>query len=150
MKTIILRDDDTSAFTTPRHLETLYGRLWDKGIPISLGVIPAQHSDVKILRRSGNPCDPAIAKAQRGHATSHPITDNPELIAFLTEKAAAGLVEICLHGYEHRYMEFMTSDTAKIQTMLTKKYFRRLFLILILKPSLRPMIASLRLPFMKS
>lgn len=110
MKTVIIRDDDIGAFTDPAMLETIYQPLWDAGQPVCLGTIPAQRSDVRVLRRPGAPYDPSIAVSQRGQPEAHPISNNTPLIDFLREKTTAGLAEVCLHGYEHRYMEFMSGD----------------------------------------
>ena len=38
-----IRDDDTCYFTTPRELESCYGRIWDI-CPVSLSVVPFQAS----------------------------------------------------------------------------------------------------------
>jgi hypothetical protein len=40
MTLFAIRDDDTSAWTDPNHLESIYREFWDRGIPVSLSVIP--------------------------------------------------------------------------------------------------------------
>ena len=114
MRTIIFRDDDTSYFTTPRRLQAVYGRLWEAGLPVGLAVIPEAFGDTRVYWTDGNPHDPSIPPAYRGTERCYSILENAELCAFLNEKTAAGLVEICLHGYTHTFYEFITHDRAVI------------------------------------
>jgi len=120
MKTLIIRDDDTSAFTRPEQLETIYGPVWERGLPVSLAVIPRPRDDVRVWHRPGLPYDPSIPVHLRGQGRNYPLTENPQLCAFLNEKAAAGLVEIVLHGYEHNYHEFDTATPGNIETWLRR------------------------------
>lgn len=110
MKRVIIRDDDISYFTRPEQLEKVYGHLWEAGKPVSFAVIPAQQSNVRVLHRPGRPYDPSIAPPYRGIDQQHAITDNPDLCQFLNARAREGLAEICLHGFDHSYMEFDQSD----------------------------------------
>jgi peptidoglycan/xylan/chitin deacetylase (PgdA/CDA1 family) len=110
MMQAIIRDDDTSFFTQPEQLETIYGRLWERNIPVCIAVIPAQRADVRVQHRPGTPYDPGIPPQYRGQDREFPVTANRELCAFLNEKAREGLVEIVLHGYSHEYMEFVLPD----------------------------------------
>jgi len=116
---IIIRDDDTSYFTSPALLERIYGRLWQHDHPVSLAVIPAQRSDTRVEYRPGSPYDPSIAPEYRGLAKDHPITLNRELCAFLNAQAKTGLIEICLHGYNHSYLEFTSENRTLIEQKLT-------------------------------
>ncbi len=118
MPTIIIRDDDTSYFTAPQRLEAIYGRLWSAGHPVCLAVIPAVFADTRVYWTDGNPHDPGIPPAYRGRAEDFSILDNRALCAYLNEKAAAGLVEICQHGYTHTFYEFITHDRALIRRQL--------------------------------
>jgi peptidoglycan/xylan/chitin deacetylase (PgdA/CDA1 family) len=114
----IIRDDDTSFFTRPEQLETIYGRLWERNIPVCIAVIPAQRADVRVQHRPGIPFDPSIPPQYRGQDKEFPVTENRELCAFLNQKAREGLVEIVLHGYSHEYMEFTSEDYEWIGTKL--------------------------------
>ena len=114
MRTVIFRDDDTCYFTTPQRLEAVYGRVWAAGLPVCLAVIPAMFGDTRVYWTDGNPHDPGIPPAYRGSERCYSIQDNPELCAFLNEMAAAGLVEICLHGFAHTFYEFITHNRALI------------------------------------
>ena len=118
MPTIIFRDDDTSYFTAPARLEALYGRVWAAGLPVCLAVIPWIYGDTRVYWSAGNPHDPGIPPEYRGDAKNFSIGDNHELCAYLNDKAAAGLVEICLHGYTHTFYEFITHDRALIRRKL--------------------------------
>ena len=124
MKTVIIRDDDVSYFTSPAQLETIYGRLWLANIPVCFAVIPAPRADVRVLHREGQPLDPGVSKQYRGQAKSFPLTDNPSLCEFLNDKAKNGLVEVCLHGFNHTYYEFGSDDeillNQKIEQGLTQ------------------------------
>ncbi len=118
MPTIIFRDDDTSFFTAPGRLEAIYGRVWEAGLPVCLAVIPAFHGDTRVYWTDGNPHDPGIPPEHRGKTENFPVSDNRDLCDFLDDKAAAGLVEICLHGYTHTFHEFITHDRALIRQKL--------------------------------
>jgi|GEM_PF-1581365 len=118
MRKIIFRDDDTSYFTRPDQLETIYGRIWEAGHPVCLSVIPAQWGDIRVYWRDGNPFDPSVPPQYRGKEYPFSIYNNKELCEFLREKVDQNLVEICLHGYSHRFYEFITHDIHAIQDML--------------------------------
>lgn len=124
MKTVIIRDDDSSFFTPPEHLQRVYGRLWDAGIPVSLAVIPAHRADTRVLHRVGAPFDPSIPPQFRGENFSELITENRALMAFLRPLVARGQVEICMHGIGHEYMEFRTKDHAKQRELMLKQALR--------------------------
>jgi len=115
---IIIRDDDTSFFTRPDLLDRIYEPLWANNHPICLAVIPAQRSDVIVEHRPGRPYDPSIAPTYRGQTMGHSLLQNRELCAYLNERAREGLVEICLHGYGHSYMEFASEDEALLREKL--------------------------------
>jgi hypothetical protein len=110
MRSIIVRDDDTSYFTRVEQLEAIYGRIWDAGYSVFLSVIPAQYGDIRVYWREGNPFDPGVPPQYRGQNHKYSILDNPELCQFLREKSEKGLVEIGLHGYNHTFYEFTTHD----------------------------------------
>lgn len=118
MKTLIIRDDDISFFTTPDLLERVYGRVWAAGIPVCFAVVPAPRGDTRVLHRPGQPLDPSIPPQYRERAERHPLTDNPELCAFLAAKIRQGLVEVSVHGYDHRYHEFASNDLLNISERL--------------------------------
>ena len=118
MPTIIFRDDDTSYFTAPERLQAIYGRVWDAGEPVCLAVIPWVYADTRVYWSHGNPQDPGIPPEHCGETRNFAISDNRALCDFLNKKAAAGLVEICLHGYTHTFFEFITHDLSLIRQKL--------------------------------
>jgi predicted deacetylase len=79
-------------------------------------VIPAHYGNILI----NGQIDPNIAPQYRGQDQEFPVTDNKELCFFLNNLVDQGLVEICLHGYNHNYPEFKTNDEAIIRQKLTE------------------------------
>jgi hypothetical protein len=113
----IIRDDDTSFYTTPALLEAIYERVWARNIPVCFSVIPAHRANIKIPRVD-TPYDPNVPPTYRGQDRLLPITENPELIKFLTSLAKQGLAEIMLHGYSHDYQEFKIEDEPLLRRKL--------------------------------
>lgn len=93
MMLFAIRDDDTSGWTEPEHLETTYRELWDRGIPVSLSVIPE-------AVQCFFPGDP-----ERFYQTTDkkPVHTNQDLVDFLRPLVHAGTVDIMLHGFDHVY-----------------------------------------------
>ncbi len=118
MPSIIIRDDDTSYFTSPRHLERLYGRLWAAGLPVCIAAIPRIFADARVYWSAGNPHDPSIPPGYQGKSRNYALQDNQELCAFLNQLAGAGLVELCMHGCAHTFHEFISHDRAVIANKL--------------------------------
>jgi hypothetical protein len=115
---IILRDDDTSYFTTPAMLERVYAPLWERGIPVCLAVIPAHHGNI-VLPFGDQPfIDPNIHPDYRRQDHRFPITENAELCGFLNRMAREGLIEICLHGYDHHWPEWQVDERAIAEARL--------------------------------
>ena len=85
---LIIRDDDVSYFTDPKHLEHLYKDIWDK-VPIHLAVIP----DIV-------PQGP-VAPIEEQCYIHHDIEGNKELVKFIKKKIKQGKVKIWQHGYDH-------------------------------------------------
>jgi hypothetical protein len=96
MNSIILRVDDVNTTTSPADLERVYGTWWSAGWPVCFSVIP---------------CSAFWFSAEGvSSIASAALTTNRELCAFLREKAGAGLVEIALHGYAHRFGELVARN----------------------------------------
>jgi hypothetical protein len=89
-----IRDDDTSFFTTPNELDTVYGPYWGK-IPISLATVP--FSSPVHRGMSFNPAYSADSEM--------PLGENKVLTDWLIDKVKSGQVEIMLHGYNHAYRQ---------------------------------------------
>ncbi len=85
-----LRDDDTCYFTAPADLERVYGDVWTR-VPIAVATVPFAIG----YRRHG------IPESEWQSGRRWPLEQNREIVAFLRERAASGLLTIALHGYTH-------------------------------------------------
>ncbi|GAB5492354.1 MAG: hypothetical protein Phog2KO_25690 [Phototrophicaceae bacterium] len=88
MKTVVILDDSISYFTNPSHIQEVYGRFWDEGIPISLAITPALYKNTQPFK----------------------VSANDTLCRYLNVMAEQRLVEICLHGYNGTIDEFKSGD----------------------------------------
>ena len=88
-----IRDDDTSFWTRPEELEFVYKKIWAKGIPVSIAIIPFS---VKFYFSSNREKFYQDEKLK-------PIGENRELIEFLKEKIKENKISIMLHGFSHQY-----------------------------------------------
>lgn len=114
----IIRDDDTSYFTTPAMLEAVYGPVWARGVCVSLAVIPAHQGMTRVMHRRGRPYDPNVPPKFRGNPQHFTVDANSELCRFLLQQVERGVVEILLHGYDHAYHEFAITDIHAIERKL--------------------------------
>src|SRR4051812_2409641 len=112
MHTVILRDDDTCAFTPREYLERLYRPFLQRGLPVNLAVIPEVRTDV---------CTPdgaleGFLAAGRGPATAlGPIAANSGLVGYLKTEQGYGLVQ---HGCHHDPFEFGSVDRVELARRL--------------------------------
>lgn len=89
---IILRDDDTNFFTQVDELENAFGELWERGIPVTLGVIPwIKPCKIRGVKFPSCEDDEYFA-----------ITQNTHLVKYLKRLVELDLVEIALHGIHHK------------------------------------------------
>ena len=95
MHYVILRDDDTNAFTPVECLEELYRPFLNQGIPVNLSVIPDVRADT--LRLDGRPEQFLFAKNGYDELT-RPVGDNQELTTYLRDNTG---YHIAQHGYDH-------------------------------------------------
>ncbi len=87
---VALRDDDTSFFTDPDRLESVYHDIWDR-LPVALAVVP----------HAAGFADRAIPRQYWQAGRAFPLEENPALVARLRVHAAAGRVTIVQHGFTH-------------------------------------------------
>lgn len=87
-----IRDDDTSYFTKPQQLKEAYSFI-DNGC-ISLSVVPFTVPSHK---------DCVFPYGKDLEYKTYAISDNIELIQYLTEEQKKGNIEVLLHGYSHEY-----------------------------------------------
>jgi hypothetical protein len=129
MHYVIIRDDDTNAFTPVDCLERLYRPLLDAGLPVNLAVIPdvalnASTGDGRLetflrIRGSGigrtavlasGTCATSAAlsmatEPEHGSSSRHtrPIGQNQQLMTYLLDNPGYHIVQ---HGCHHDYFEF--------------------------------------------
>jgi hypothetical protein len=87
---VALRDDDTSYFTQPERLDSVYHDVWGQ-LPVCLAVIP----------RAAGFRDKAIPEKYWRAGRSFPLEENPALVDRLKALVIAGKVTIAQHGYTH-------------------------------------------------
>ena len=87
---VALRDDDTSYFTEPGRLESVYHDVWDR-VPIGLAVIPQAAGFV----------DKAIPEKYWDAGRAFPLDENAALVESLRRLAADGRITISQHGFTH-------------------------------------------------
>jgi predicted deacetylase len=87
---VALRDDDTSYFTEPGRLESVYHDVWDR-IPVGLAVIP----------QAAGFADKAIPEKYWDAGRAFPLEENPALVESLRTLVKDGRITISQHGYTH-------------------------------------------------
>ena len=87
---VALRDDDTSYFTDPARLESVYHDVWDR-IPVCLAVVP----------HAMGFADKAIPEQYHQANRAFPLEENPAIVAKLQELTRSGRVTIAQHGFTH-------------------------------------------------
>jgi hypothetical protein len=100
MKRVILRVDDVHAATRPADLLQVYGGCWERGVPVCLAVIPQ------------------FARSDSEFEVPADVREGVELLGLLREQHRAGLIEVALHGWQHRYAELAKGSIAEIRARL--------------------------------
>jgi len=114
MRQVIIRDDDTNAFTPPECLEQLYRPFLDRGMPVNLAVIPAVRRDAKTPdgKREG------FLFAANGNAqNTNPIGQNRALVDYLRSEPNYRIVQ---HGCHHDTFEFSINDEAEVSRRISQ------------------------------
>jgi hypothetical protein len=104
---VILRDDDTNAFTPPECLEQLYRPFLDRGLPVNLAAIPSVRRSAKTPE--GKP--EGFLFGHHGGNDVAPLTDNLDLINYLQQEP---LFKIVQHGCNHDPFEFDLQDPNEV------------------------------------
>jgi hypothetical protein len=112
MHYVILRDDDTNAFTPVECLERLYRPFLDRGLPVNLATIPCVRTDAK--RADGRP-EGFLFGGADGPRHAIPISRNSALVQYLHENAGYRVVQ---HGYHHSLNEFDSDKSRDIRKRL--------------------------------
>jgi predicted deacetylase len=100
MHYVILRDDDTCALTPVDCLDRLYRPFLERGLPVSLAVIPDVNTDAR------RPDGRREEFLQFNHGTTTPripIGQNKALVKYLQSQP---LFTVLHHGYDHSPYEF--------------------------------------------
>jgi hypothetical protein len=114
MRYVILRDDDTCAFTPPEFLERLYRPFLGRGMPVNLAVIPEVRTDV---RAADGRLEGFIA-AGRGPAGSlAAMGQAPALVSLLRSEPG---FRVAQHGCHHDMFEFGITDRDEIVRRLDR------------------------------
>jgi len=100
MRYVILRDDDTNAFTPVECLDRLYRPFLDRGLPVNLAVIPRVRTDA--VTPQGRPEQFLFAKNGTKSLTAA-IGENPTLVRYLLDNPGYHFAQ---HGYDHSLFEF--------------------------------------------
>lgn len=109
MRYVILRDDDTNAFTPIDCLERLYRPFLDRKLPVNLATIPRVRTDT--LRMDGKREEFIFGASVESHR-SVPLTQNGRLIHYLHENSGYHVVQ---HGYHHTMNEFASGKPEEIR-----------------------------------
>jgi hypothetical protein len=112
MHYVILRDDDTNAFTPAKWLDELYRPMLERGLPVNLATIPEVSTSAKMS--DGRPEGFLVAK-NGTLAERVPIAENTELVAYLRSNPSYHIVQ---HGCHHDYLEFECASPAEVKRRL--------------------------------
>ena len=104
MHYVILRDDDTCAFTPPESLERLYRPFLGRGMPVNLAAIPEVRTDV---RTPDGRLEGYLAAGRGPDAPLAPIGQNRGLVDYIQ---AEPLYHVAQHGCHHDIFEFGGTD----------------------------------------
>src|SRR5688572_14685669 len=108
MRQVVIRDDDTNAFTPPECLEQLYRPFLERGMPVNLAVIPAVRRNAKTPE--GKP-EGFLFAANGTAQETNPIANNPKLVDYLRSEPC---YRIAQHGCHHDTFEFAIDDEEEI------------------------------------
>lgn len=118
MTYVILRDDDTNAFTSPSRLEELYRPFLAHGLPVCLATIPEVGVDV---RRRDGVLEGFLGETRADATGVRPIAENRNLVEYLLHEPG---YEIAQHGLHHEIVdgrfEFDRDDSADIAGRLDR------------------------------
>jgi len=101
MRYVIIRDDDTNAFTPPECIEQLYRPFLARGLPVNLATIPAVNPVAKMA--DGRLEGFLLGHGGNGDTEPRPIGSNPDLANYLKQNPGLHVVQ---HGCHHDYLEF--------------------------------------------
>jgi hypothetical protein len=112
--TVLLRDDDTCAFTPRSCLERLYRPFLDRGMPVNLAVVPEVRTQV---RTPDGQLEGFLTAGRGPSGALAPIADNHGLANYLCAETGFQIVQ---HGCHHDYLEFGATDRAELARCLER------------------------------
>lgn len=121
MRYVIIRDDDTNAFTPPEFLERLYRPFLDSGMPVNLAIIPDVDSGARTMGGApegflaGAAGEKQVSVAKNGK--THSIASNPALVRYLKDNSGYSIVQ---HGCHHDPLEFNRAARGEIVSRLDR------------------------------
>jgi hypothetical protein len=114
MRYVIIRDDDTNAFTPVPWLDKLYRPLLDRGLPVNLATIPEVSTSATMS--DGRPEGFLVAK-NGTKADRMSIGSNSELVSYLQSNPSYHIVQ---HGCHHDYLEFDRSSRSEVSRRIDR------------------------------
>jgi hypothetical protein len=114
MHYVILRDDDTCAFTPPACLERLYRPFLDRGMPVNLAAIPEVRTNVRM--RDGR-LEGYLTAGRGPDVPLAPIGLNRELVEYVRSEPG---YHVAQHGCHHDVFEFGSSNRAELARRLDR------------------------------
>ena len=120
MKYILIRDDDVNYFTKIEDLNSVYGFIFERNIPINFAVIPNVDASAKTISTNypKNSYEPFIPEEFRGKENQFPIDENHKLIEFLKSLKKA---EFLLHGFTHKGSEKSFEFEIEVENAIEEK-----------------------------
>src|SRR5215468_8506906 len=112
MRYVIIRDDDTNAFTPAECLERLYRPLLDRGLPVNLAAIPDVSTGAKM---ADGRIEGFLVKKNGTTAATMPLSANRELVDYLHANPGYHIIQ---HGCHHDYLEFDRPSATEITYLL--------------------------------
>jgi hypothetical protein len=114
MHYVILRDDDTCAFTPPACLERIYRPFIERGMPVTLATIPEVRTDV---RTPDGLLEGFLSSGSGPDVPCAPIGLSRELVDYLRSEPG---YHIAQHGCHHDMFEFGGSDRTELARRLDR------------------------------
>lgn len=121
MRYVLIRDDDLNFFTPFQQLETVYGFMFDQGIPVNFSAIPAVNgaATTKDHHTGSEVYEPFLPEDIAGTQGNFALNENKRLLSQLN---AIDSNEFLHHGYEHSghngLCEFESRDVALLSYKL--------------------------------
>ncbi len=112
MHYVILRDDDTCAFTPPGCLERIYRPFLDRGMAVSLATIPEVRTDV---RTADGLLEGYLSSGIGPDVPLAPIGLNRRLVDYIRSERG---YHIAQHGCHHDIFEFGGTDSCELARRL--------------------------------